>query len=867
MLFTDIEGSTRMAASLGSVWPKVLADHHALVGGAIAANDGFVDGTEGDAFFATFLDPGSAGLAALAALRALRSHAWPAGVGELRVRMGLHVGHVERHATGYVGLELHRAARVAAAAHGGQLLLTGAARSLIGDAVAVESLGVHRLKDFPKPEELFCAVVDGRGADAFPAPRTEPLRRTNLPAGLPTLLGREADLERIQGVLTGEGERLVTLVGRGGVGKTSLALQAATELLDAHSGGVWLVRLANISSPGDVLAALASVVGVDGTSFDSPRDALIARLRARGPTLLVLDNMEHLLGAGAELAALLDVLPQLHLLVTSQAPLRLAVEQCVALDALGDDAALALMERVAARRGGATISAEGVDRDALLEVAHTLDGLPLALELAAARLALLTPAQLLGRLRRSPDVLKARGDERPERQRSLRATVDWTLALLEQEPLALFVRMGAFVGPVELEELELVAGADGLDVLEALTGLLDVALVRRVESGDGRVRFGLSEALRQIAAGLLDGASDGPRWRKMHACRQHELVWAATPSWVPGAVFRAAVAAELEAVAALHWARASGDPLAGALGVASAWLMLEHGRLQDARAALVPVLAEPTGDPEIDSLALVSNAGTLSLLGRVDEARSFAEQAIAIAPDKEARAWGLFQRGKIDTFAGEHEAGIRYMEQATALARDLGPAALCEALVFEAQARLLAGELERAAEQLAEAERIGEPVEAKGLLGIETFRADLAALSGDQRLALELYAQSLEAARSRGDELQIMYDLWGVATALTVLRRDPQALEVAGLAEAQSREIRGPATHRVPEAPEGSTIEHSPAPTESRDALPERVDSVAAAERRLGSDAAAGLKARGHAVGADNRVGRACRIARTHELD
>ena len=168
LLFTDIEGSTRLAEALGSAWAGVLADHHELVGGAIAAEGGFIDGTEGDAFFATFQDALSAARAAVAALRALRSHEWPDGVGELRVRMGMHVGYVDRGATGYVGLEVHRAARVAAAAHGGQLLLTGAARGLVGEAIVLEPLGAHRLKDFPRPEELFCAVVDGRGAAAFP---------------------------------------------------------------------------------------------------------------------------------------------------------------------------------------------------------------------------------------------------------------------------------------------------------------------------------------------------------------------------------------------------------------------------------------------------------------------------------------------------------------------------------------------------------------------------------------------------------------------------------------------------------------------------------------------------------------------------
>src|SRR4051794_3235970 len=263
MLFTDIEGSTRLAAALGSGWPQVLREHHALVSGAIASEGGWVDRTEGDAFFATFSDPRAGARAAAGALRSLRGHPWPPEVGELRVRMGLHVGFVERNDLGYVGLEIHRAARVGAAAHGGQLLMTAAARAVIGEDTATEPLGMHRLKDFPAPEALFCAVIDGRGAAAFPPPRTEELRPTNLPAGTPRLVGREDELRRVRDALIEEGEHFVTVTGRGGAGKTSLALVAATGMLDDHPGGVWLVRLANVAAVDDVLPAMATAVGAE----------------------------------------------------------------------------------------------------------------------------------------------------------------------------------------------------------------------------------------------------------------------------------------------------------------------------------------------------------------------------------------------------------------------------------------------------------------------------------------------------------------------------------------------------------------------------------------------------------------------------
>lgn len=845
LLFTDIEGSTRLAARLGSAWAGVLADHHALVGGAIAAEGGFVDGTEGDAFFATFVDAVPAARAAVGALRALRAHRWPREVGELGVRMGLHVGHVERRATGYVGLEVHRAARVAAAAHGGQLLLTGVARALIGDVVPADPLGAHRLKDFPAPEQLFCAVVDGRGAAAFPPARTEELRPTNLPAGAPALVGREDDLERVRAALVDEGERLVTLTGRGGVGKTSLALLAATGLLDEHPGGVWLARLASATSPEEVLPAVASAIGAEGEVSGSSLEAVVNRLRARGPTLLVLDNLEHLLGAGPALVSLLDALPELRLLITSQAPLRLAAERCVPLDALDDEASLALIERVARRRGAA-LSVEGADRAALLEVVDLLDGLPLALELAAARLALLSPAQLRERLHDSPDLLKDAGGDRPDRQRSLRATVEWTLGLVEEDPRALFVRMGAFAGAVELEELEAVAGGDGLDVLEALAGLLEVALVRRVESGDGRVRFGLPEALRQIAAGLLDVAPDGLQWRRAHAQRQHDLLWAA-PLWLaPGAAYLAAVVADAEAAAALRWARATGDPLAATLGAARAGLLADNGRVREALAVLEPLLEKPSGDPTVDGRAFVAYALALMVIDRLDEAIAAADRAVAIASDPTTRALSVGQRGIVHTFRGDHEASVRDSQEATTVARGIGPAALSGALMFEAQARLYAGELDLAAQRLEQAEHVGAPVDAKLLWSIETINGDLAMSSGRPQEALGHYARSLEAAQARGDGLQVLFDLLGVATAFAVLREDADALEVVGLAKAQGVEVGGPSA---------LTVAH----------LMGR-DSLVAAEERVGPARALELTARGHAVPAGTRVSRACQLARARQL-
>ena len=837
LLFTDIEGSTRLARALGSAWPGVLDDHHALVGGAIAAEGGYVDRTEGDAFVATFTEAAAGARAAVRAQRAVRAHGWPPEVGQLGVRMGLHVGYVERHSTGYVGLEVHRAARVAAAAHGGQLLITATARDLIGDALTSEPLGAHRLKDFPAAEPLFCAVIDGRGAAAFPPIRTEAVRPNNLPAGGPRLVGREADLARVRGALLDDGERLVTIIGRGGAGKTSLALAAASALLDDYAGGVWLARLANVVSADQMLPTVATAVGADRDAVGPPLEAIVDRLRECGATLVVLDNMEHLLAAVSHVAALLDAVPDLCVLVTSQAPLHVATECCLPLDALDDEAALTLIERVA-RRQGATTSGATADRAALLDVVRLLDGLPLALELAAVRLSILTPAQLRDRLRDSPDLLKDTRPGRLERHRSLRATVEWTLELLDEAPRALFTRLGAFAGPVELEELEAVAGADALNVLEALAGLLDVALVHRVESGDGRMRFGLPEALRRIASGMLDAAPDGRTWRKAHAERQCAIAWAARAlSASAGADYRAAVAADAEAAAALRWARGAADPVAGSLGAARAALLADNGRTADALAVLEPLLATPSGDPVVDGQARFAYAHALCNAGRLREAAAAADQVLTITSDPAIRARALVARAWVHSQMNEHEAAVRVSEHATALARGLGPALHSGVLMMEAQARLFAGDLDRATQQFAEAERLGEPVDAAWLGGRETSRADLAVASGRPEEALEHYALSLEAALVSGNSFQIFTDLTGLAYALASAGHDVAALEVAGLASAQGAEVGASSLNIMSGGEE-----------------------LAAAEQRLGP-AGAEHRARGIAVPTGGRVARACALA------
>jgi predicted ATPase len=665
------------------------------------------------------------------------------------------------------------------------------------------------------------------------------VRPTNLPAGRPALVGRDRELLEVVEALTVEGERLVTITGRGGAGKTSLALLAGTELLDDRPGGVWWVDLTTVGSPDEVSLAIAAVVGAERGFEGSVEAAITTRLRNSGPTLLILDNMEHVLSAAEAMCGLLDRLPDVRLLVSSRMPLRVDPERVVALDGLDERSALELIARSVGRRG-LQPALSGDDGDALREIVRLLDGLPLALELAAARLSVLTAVQLHDRLRESIDVLGEARSGRPARQRSLRAVLDSTLALLDPSARALFVRMGAFAGPVELVELERALSGDGVSVLEALAELADAALVRRLETGDGTVRFGLAEALRQIASELLDREPDSRRWRHAHAQRQYELVWAFRTWHVDRGTYLAARAAEREAAAALGWASANHDPLEQPLAAAYAFLVLSLGRFREGGAITERLIASPPSDPEVRFLVLLAHSVYLGLTGRLDEELRFADEAYRAAPDAKTRSYGLLERGMSNLFGGHTAEAVKAHAEASALARELDdPAFLCGALICEAQALIAARSLDEAAARLDEACTVGSPVDANALYNLNSFIGDLAVVAGRPADALEPYARSLEQALADGTMMQILFDLTGVAAALAALGHGDESLEVAGMAESHAAEI-------------GASLN------------PLYDEHLTALEQRIGPARAAELKRRGRAADPAERVARACRLARSH---
>jgi predicted ATPase len=463
-------------------------------------------GTEGDSFFVVFVSAAGAVACCVAAQRALAGHPWPGGVA-VRARMGLHSGEPVRHQDGYVGMDVHRAARIAAAAHGGQVVLSNATRLLVAArlpaGVSVRDLGSHRLKDLQVPERIYQLVAAGLAED-FP-PLKSLGAATSLPVPPTALVGRDDDIDRLRAVLVRPGCRLVTLTGPGGIGKTRLAIQAAAGLADEFPDGLWWAGLAPVSLGEEVLGAIAQVVGVreeDGAGLER---ALAARLEGRR-MLVVLDNAEHLLPEVADVVVrLLAASDRLVVLATSRERLQLSAEHVYPVLPLPTAHAVALLLERAAAAGVPVVRSPVLGR-----LCERLDGLPLALELAAARLRVFSPAQLLDRIGSRLDLFAGPRDAEP-RQRTLRATIEWSHDLLTGPEQALFRRLAVFAADCTLDAAEAVCQpAPG-----TLDGLLDKCLIVRRDDAP-EPRFGMLESIRDFAVERL-ADDDGPPLRARHA--------------------------------------------------------------------------------------------------------------------------------------------------------------------------------------------------------------------------------------------------------------------------------------------------------------------------------------------------------------
>jgi predicted ATPase/class 3 adenylate cyclase len=779
-LFTDIEGSTALLRRLGEgLYGQVLADHHLLIRSGLAAHDGREVDTQGDAFFAVFSSPRACVAAALEMQRALAAHAWPAGE-QVRVRMGVHTGEAYRTDTGLVGLDVHRAARMAAVGYGGQVLVSEAAAALVRDALPpgawLEDLGRHRLKDLGRPERIF--QLHGEGLrTGFPPLRSlgNPALANNLPAQLASFIGRDRELSEVRELV--KASRLVTLTGAGGCGKTRLGLQVAAGLLDGSGDGVWLVDLGAVTDQDAVASAISGALAMTAQPGRPVLEVLTDALAPQN-ALIVLDNCEHLISGCAKTAeSILRRCPRVHLLATSREPLGIGGEAIYRVPPLSlpgpgeaGPAAAASFDALAlfadrARAQGVGLSIDQETAPLVISICRQLDGLPLAIELAAARLRSLSLAGLADRLDQRFRLLTGGSRTALGRQQTLQATVEWSYSLLNAAEQQLLGRLSVFAESFDLDAAEAVCGFGDIEVFD-VTGLLgslvDKSLVVAEPAGPA-LRYRLLETIRQFAAEWAEASrGQAAAVQAAHCAHYLSVAEAAAPHLTgpdQGSWLGRLDADQANLRRAAEHAAAAPDGTAQVLrfGAALKRYWITRSRDQEAFSFLVPVLDRPDGraHPELFGTALL----TAAIAARhVDMATALrlGEQAVTLARQLETEPLLIESLAALSAayyHAGEPERGVTSGREAVQRARQLGDDVLlgvslmeylmCEILIEPARARPLF------TEAIACTQRSGDQFYAhliNNLVGVQALR------EGDIPAARAHLQQAAEAIREIGHE-------------------------------------------------------------------------------------------------------------------
>jgi predicted ATPase/class 3 adenylate cyclase len=843
LLFSDIEGSTRLLHELGDVYGEVLADHRRLLREVWRTHGGVEVGTEGDAFFVAFADPGAAVGAATDAQRALAGHEWPRG-GTVRVRMGVHTGRPKLRGGQYWGIDVHYAARVCAAANGGQVLLSEST-AVLAD-VGVEDLGQHALKDFPAPRRLFHLLIDGRGSDCFAPPRTLRTGRTNLPDQLSSFVGRERELDEV-GALLGQA-RVVTLVGAGGVGKTRLALAAGARLLAGGGDGTWLVELASLRDPELAAGVIAKVLGVVQQSGQPVLESLVDAVGERSLSL-VLDNCEHLADTVAELVAVLTRrCTGVAVLATSREPLRVTGERVYRVEPLSlpevyeDDRLERLADSEAVRlfveRAREHWTAFKLDEGNAVSVAavvRRLDGIPLAIELAAARLRSLGIGEMQRRLEQSFGLLTGGPRTALARQQTVRALLAWSFELLSGPERTLLARLAVFAGGFDLDAAEAVCAGgavDQIDVLDLLAALVDKSLVH-VEEREEQLRYRLLQTVREYAPGELAPPGTPKREGVRQAHRDHYLALAEQADTQLMGQDQLAWLDRLEVEhdnfrAALTYCLEEPNPEPG-LRLATALRRFRQVRGYGAEAAkaLQDQLQRPqTSEPTLARARALTALGLcISYVGGdLRQVETCCEQALAIArahSDDHVAAEVMRVLGWTWLRAGRVSEATELLREGVALAREIGDThllarlldaqgatltsagagareSLQEAILLHRQAgdylsvarvlsslgiaALAAGEFDDARNHLQEAVQVAGDLGVTDIghtsimLGLATY------LGGDYALAHAVFTDALRVARDR-EKYAVPLALFGLA--LSTSPTDPeQAAQLHGAVDA-----------------------------------------------------------------------------------
>jgi predicted ATPase/class 3 adenylate cyclase len=662
-LFSDIEGSTHLAQERPEAWPALLARHQALIRAVLATRGGREVGTEGDSFFVAFASPSAAVAAAADAQRALAAEPWPEDA-TVRVRMGLHTGEATVAEGTYVGLAVHRAARIADAGHGGQVLVSAATRALVADAlpagVTLVGLGRHRLKDLDAGEEISQLVIEGLPAE-FPPLRALDATPNNLPTQATSFLGREDEIAEVSARLADA--RLLTLTGPGGTGKTRLSLQVAAAVADRYPDGVRFVALGAIGQPELVAPTIAHELGLPDRGGQQPMARLLEYLGDRR-VLLVLDNFEQVPAAAPSIAELLAGAPRVTVLATSRSPLHVYGEQeypVPPLDVpdprhLPPTESVTQYESVAlfierARAAVPTFAVTNENAPAVAEICYRLDGLPLAIELAAARIKLLTPQAMLQRLGQRLAFLAGGARDLPARQQTLRGAIEWSYDLLDEGDRRLFAAFSTFVGGADFAAIEAVGADPEVDVFECLASLVDKSLVRRADGVSGEARFTMLGTIREYALERRDEGDRAVELRERHQRWYRDLAESAAAvimgpekrSWLDR------LEEEHDNLrAALDWATERGDVEMSMRMVASLWRFWQmRGYLAEglARARTALGLARAEDFPECRARALDAAGGLAYWMGDGELSRSFYEQSLELQRalgNRAGEAWALY---------------------------------------------------------------------------------------------------------------------------------------------------------------------------------------------------------------------------------
>jgi predicted ATPase/class 3 adenylate cyclase len=697
-LFTDIEGSTRLLDALGDRYPGVLEEHQRILREAFAARGGIDVSTEGDSFFVVFGSATQAVAAAVEAQRAIAATEWPEGA-MVRVRMGLHTGEGILGGDNYVGADLHRASRIAAAGHGGQVVVSEATRALVEPAppegVTFRDLGEHRLRDLPRPERLAQAVAEGLDSE-FPALRSMDARPNNLPVQLTSFVGRRRELEEVKDEI--RSGRLLTLTGPGGTGKTRLALRVAAELLPEFEDGTFFVALAPISERALVLPAVAQALGLPEATRGNVEDTLVDHLRDKR-ILLVTDNFEQVLEGAPDVGMLLTSTEAVHVLATSREPLGLSGEHEYPVPPLGlpDPAHLPAIERLSqyesvslfVERATAVQPAFRVTNEnapAVAEICTRLDGLPLAIELAAARTKILSPQAMLARLDRALPLLAGGSRDLPHRQRTLRDAIAWSYDLLAEPERRLFARLAAFVGGFSLEAVEAVCnpgGELGLNAFDGVASLSNKSLLRQMVTGPEEPRFFMLETIREYAGERLEAEPDAEDIRRRHAGFFLDLAERAEPELTGADQVRWLDALEAEHDnfrSALAWAAEHELNVALRMGGALWRFWQFRGHLREAAERLEAVLERPgPWDPAARAKALEGAGGVTYWMGDFARARRRYEECLDIRLElgepraiAEAKYNLSFAHGIAPKPIQDLDAAMRLQDDALALFEQLG---------------------------------------------------------------------------------------------------------------------------------------------------------------------------------------------------